>query len=201
LKRILFLVSLFCLFSIERDLFSQEGLLIDDFEGPITKETVDYGGGKGSSVEVFVEEDIKSSGNRSLKVIYEAVLGGYMWIARGYDLDVKGAGDWLILPEEINWKDFKGISFYVYGEDSKNRVVFDIKDSENEMHRFIFKDDFSGWKKITCDFEDFFVRADWQPENAERNFIIDFPIKSFQFEPLPEGKGTLYLDCVELIRK
>ncbi len=201
MKRILFLVSLFCLFSIERDLFSQEGLLIDDFEGPITKETVDYGGGKGSSVEVFVEEDIKSSGNRSLKVIYEAVLGGYMWIARGYDLDVKGAGDWLILPEEINWKDFKGISFYVYGEDSKNRVVFDIKDSENEMHRFIFKDDFSGWKKITCDFEDFFVRADWQPENAERNFIIDFPIKSFQFEPLPEGKGTLYLDCVELIRK
>jgi hypothetical protein len=179
-------------------LFAQDGILIDDFEGEISNQTVDFGTGRGSTLEVLAERNIKFSGSQSIKVIYEAILGGYMWIARGYDLDVRGAGNWCILPKDIDWKDFSGISFYMYGESSKNRIAFDIKDNGNEMWRIIINDDFSGWKKIICPFQDFFVRADWQPENSDRNYTLDFPIKSFQFEPLPEGKGTLYFDCVEL---
>lgn len=180
---------------------AQGGILIDDFEGEITNQTVDFGTGKGSTLEVLAEREIKFSGEQSIKIIYNAVLGGYMWIARGYDLDVKGASCWQIHPQDINWKDFEGISFYMYGENSKNRIAFDIKDNGNEIWRFILRDNFSGWKQIFCPFEEFFARSDWQPQDSDRNNLLDFPLKIFQFEPLPEGRGVIYFDCVELIKK
>lgn len=180
---------------------AEEALLIDDFEGPISEETVDFGTGRGSNLEVLAEKEVKFSGNQSLKIIYDAVSGGYMWIARGYDLDIKVAGAWLALPEDINWRNFNAISFYMYGQNSGNAVTFDTKDNGNEMWRFILKDDFSGWKQVIVRFEEFFARPDWQPQNADKNSSLDFPIKSFQFEPLPEGRGTLYFDCVELMKK
>jgi hypothetical protein len=45
------------------------------------------------------------------------------------------------------------------------------------------------------------VRDDWQPDGADKNGQIDFPIKVCQFEPLPGSKGTLYFDTVELVKK
>jgi hypothetical protein len=63
-----------------------QGLLLDDFEGKIiggSDGTVDFGAGGGSAVEVVAANDIKYSGGQSLKVNYNAVSGGYMWIARG----------------------------------------------------------------------------------------------------------------------
>ena len=45
------------------------------------------------------------------------------------------------------------------------------------------------------------MRDDWQPEAADKNGQLDFPVKIFQFEPLPVSKGTLYFDTVELVKK
>ncbi|KPK98903.1 MAG: hypothetical protein AMJ95_02185 [Omnitrophica WOR_2 bacterium SM23_72] len=177
-----------------------QGLLLDDFEGPITggpEGTVDFGAGNGSSVDVTAAQDIKYSGNQSLKAVYDAVSGGYMYIARGFGLDAKNTA-WLVKPEDIDWAEYKAFSFYVYGSDSKTQVAFDIKDNGNEMWRFSFEDNFKGWKKITCLFNMFFARDDWQPNNADNNLTLDFPIKVFQFEPRPQAQGTLYFDRVEL---
>ena len=177
-----------------------KGLLIDDFENPISggpDGTVDFGAGGGSSVDVIADTGIKYSGKQSLKVTYDAVSGGYMWVARGLGLDAKNTA-WLVKPEDIDWKKFKAISFYMYGSDSKARIAFDIKDNGKEMWRYMLEDNFKGWKKITCPFNEFFARSDWQPDNADKNAALDFPIKSFQFEPRPEAKGTLYFDAVEL---
>jgi hypothetical protein len=63
------------------------------------------------------------------------------------------------------------------------------------------EDNFKGWKEITCPFSEFFVRGDWQPSNADKNAVLNFPIKSFQFEPVPVSKGVVYFDRVELINK
>lgn len=181
----------------------EEGLLIDDFEGAISGGpigSVDFGAGNGSSVEVTAATDIKHSGKQSLKVVYNAVPGGYMWVARGYGLEAKNA-NWQILPEGIKWNEYKAVSFYVYGSDSKTRVSFDIKDNGNEMWRFLLEDNFKGWKQIICPFNEFFPRSDWQPGTADKNSTLDFPVKSFQFEPLPESKGTLYFDEVGLIKE
>ncbi len=177
-------------------------LLIDDFEGTISggpEGTVDFGAGNGSSVDVTAATDIQHSGKQSIKVTFDAVSGGYIWIARGFGLDAKNTA-WLIKPENIPWKDYSAISFYMYGNDSKTKVAFDIKDNGNEIWRYVTEDNFKGWKQIVCPFKDFVVRDDWQPDSADKNAVLDFPLKSYQFEPRPAAKGTLYFDQVELIK-
>lgn len=181
----------------------QEDLLIDDFETPVSggpDGTVDFGAGNGSSIEVAASSDIRYSGNQSLKLTYDAVSGGYMWAARGFDLDAKNAA-WLLNPEDIDWNEYDALSFYMYGADSKTWIAFDIKDSGNEMWRLMIEDNFKGWKRIICPFGEFYSRGDWQPDNADVNAQLDFPIKSFQFEPRPEIKNTLYFDYVQLIKQ
>ncbi len=193
------LILVFCVVSFAQG----DNFIIDDFETPIIgglDGTIDYGSGNGSSVEVSSEPEIKYSKDSSLKVVYDAVAGGYMWIARGFDLDAQNAG-WLVDPQDIIWDDYSGLAFYMYGSDSKNRIAVDVKDSGNEVWRFIINDDFSGWREVACPFAQFVVRDDWQPESSDKNSIIDFPLKSYQFEPLPESSGTLYFDRVELIKK
>ena len=180
-----------------------KGLLIDDFEGAITggaQGTVDYGSGNGSSVVVTGAADIKNTGNQSLKLVYDSVAGGYMWIARGFGLDASNA-IWLVKNDEIAWKDYTALAFYLYGSNSKTQVAVDIKDNGNEIWRLIITDDFNGWRQIVCPFDSFFARGDWQPDAADKNAQLDFPLKSYQFEPLPESKGTLYFDTVELLKE
>ncbi|MDD5664989.1 MAG: carbohydrate binding domain-containing protein [Candidatus Omnitrophica bacterium] len=202
MKKSLLLAALILAFSVVS--FAQgDNLIIDDFETPIIgglDGTIDFGSGNGSSVEVSSEPEIKYSNDSSLKVVYDAVAGGYMWIARGFDLDAQNAG-WLVDPQDIIWDDYSGAAFYMYGSDSKNRIAVDVKDSGNEVWRFIINDDFNGWKEVVCLFDQFVVRDDWQPESSDKNSVIDFPLKSYQFEPLPESSGTLYFDRVELIKK
>ena len=121
-------------------------------------------------------------------------------MAKGFYLDAHNAG-WLVMPEAINWEEFVAISFYMYGTDSKASIAFDLKDDGNELWRFIIEDNFKGWKELVCPFSQFVMRGDWQPEFANKNDVLDFPIRSFQFEPLPTSKGTIYIDQVSLIFK
>ena len=175
-------------------------LLLDDFEGEISSKTVDFGAGNGSSVEVKASVDTVYSGKQSLKIEYDSVAGGYMWIARGYNLDVTGAAQWLSNPSDISWPKFKTISFYLFGEASNVLVALDIKDSQKEIFRFMFKDDKQGWSKITCPLGQFFSRSDWQPDDAQANSVMDFPITSFQFEVRTPHKGAICIDKVELAK-
>ncbi|MCX5714066.1 MAG: chondroitinase family protein, partial [Candidatus Omnitrophica bacterium] len=178
-------------------------LLLDDFEISVSggpEGTVDFGAGNGSTVSVSAATDIKNTGNQALKVVYDAPAGGYIYVARGLNLDAKNA-NWMLKPSDIKWEDYSAISFYLYGTDSKAKIAFDIKDNGGEIWRFITEDNFKGWKRVVCSFDKFVVRDDWQPPDADKNGQIDFPIKVFQFEPLPESKGTLYFDTVELVKK
>jgi hypothetical protein len=194
---------IFVLFTVSCSAVQGQGLLLDDFEGTISggpEGTVDFGAGGGSLVEVAADTKTKNSGNQSLKITFDAVSGGYMWIAKGFGLDAKNSG-WLVKPADINWQEFNALAFYMFGSDSKAKIAFDIKDNGNELWRFMIEDNFKGWKKIICPFNEFFARGDWQPDNADKNANLDFPIKSFQFEPRPVAKGTLYFDGVELVKK
>lgn len=184
--------------------FAEEGnLLIDDFEVQVSggpEGTVDFGAGNGSSIELTGSSEIKNSGDQALKAAYDAVSGGYMYISRGSGLDAKNAR-WLVNPWDIKWEGYGAISFYVYGTGSKAKIAFDIRDKGMEMWRFIIEDDSAGWKKFVAGFDKFTARDDWQPAAADKNGQLDFPIKAYQFEPLPEAKGILYFDTVELVKK
>jgi hypothetical protein len=203
MRKVLFWVGLLMFVSSMPSLAQEpkRGLPLDDFEGAIVTGpdgTIDAGSGNGSSVSVSAAKDIRHSGAQSLKIDYDAVSGGYIWVARGYGLDVKGAAAWLAEPSKVNWSNYAAFTFYMYGSDSKARMAFDIKDANGEIFRFMVTDDFKGWKQIVCPFEQFFPRGDWQPQTAQVNGKLDFPIKSFQFEPIAVSKGTLYVDDVEL---
>jgi hypothetical protein len=179
-----------------------KGLLIDDFSGNISggpEGTVDFGSGGGSKVEVSADTQIKESGPQALKVNFYATNGGYMWVARGFGLAAKNSS-WLVKPEDIKWKDYSAISFYMFGSDSKADLAFDIKDSGGELWRYMVKDNFKGWKQVVCRFSDFVARSDWQPDNADKNSVLDFPIKSYQWEPRPVAKGVFYFNEVKLLK-
>jgi len=175
-------------------------ILLDSFEGKLNHQTVDYGASIGSSLKIEAEKQLKVCGRQSMKMTYSLARDGYMWAARGYNIDVKGAARWLVKPTDIQWEEFDRFSLYMYGSNSGGVVNFDIKDAGGEMWRFVIKDDFKGWKEIVCPFSSFFVRKDWQPSSAERNELLDFPIMSFQFEPRGTTKGIYYFDCVKLLK-
>ncbi|MDD5247304.1 MAG: carbohydrate binding domain-containing protein [Candidatus Omnitrophica bacterium] len=201
--RTLFLVV--CLvFGLMFSCFAQQNgnLALDSFEVVVSggpEGTVDFGAGNGSNVTVEAATDIAHGGKQALKVTYDAVSGGYIFVARGFDLDAKNTG-WLVEPKEIRWRDYQGVAFYCYGSNSGTKFAFDLCDDSNELWRFIFEDNFTGWKKIECPFSGFQVRTDWQADDAFKNDKLDFPVKSYQFEPLPVAAGTIYFDDVELFK-
>jgi hypothetical protein len=185
--------------------FSDENeLLLDDFEGAITageQGTVDFGSGGGSMVEVNASKEIKYHGEQALGVKFDAIDGGYIWVARGYDLTIKGAGAWQVEPKDIDFTKYNAIAFFMYGANTGVQVALDLVDNGSEYWRYLVEDNFTGWKEFVIPFSDFFVRGDWQPEKADKNTVLDFPVKVFQFEPRPQAKGTLYFDYVRLVKK
>ncbi|MCX5706102.1 MAG: hypothetical protein NTW13_00245 [Candidatus Omnitrophica bacterium] len=200
---LVFIAAVSFQFAAVRSFAADADLVIEDMEKPVVagpEGTVDFGAGNGSSVEVVSSSDVKYSGDKAIKITFNAVPGGYMYVAKGDKLDAKNAS-WQVSSQDIKWDEYKAISFYMYGSDSKARVAIDIKDKGNEIWRYIIQDNFTGWKKIVCNFSDFTARSDWQPNDAEKDAVLAFPITSFQFEPLPESKGTIYIDKVELIKK
>jgi hypothetical protein len=178
-----------------------QDLVLDSFEGLINQETVDYGISEGSTIVVTADNHDPVCGQQALRVAYNLKPSGYMWIARGYGLDVEGAAKWNYRPQEIPWKRYNAISVQMKGTGSGGVVAFDLKDSGGELWRFFLDDDFQGWKEIVCRFDEFSPRSDWQPETADNNEILDFPIMSFQFEPRLRGVGIYMFDCVSVVNR
>lgn len=176
----------------------KDPLLLDDFEGELSANTVDFGAGNNSAVSVSASDKIFKTGVQSMKVDYKQVASGYMWAGRGFEMDVPGAGVWLVKPDKVKWNKYKGISFYFYGEGKGASIAFDIKDSNKEIWRAMISDDKKGWKKVELLFSHFFSRSDWQPGDAAVDQVMDYPVKSFQFEVRSNGKGTFYVDQVEV---
>lgn len=178
---------------------SRNVLVLDDFEGEITAgRTIDAASGNGSTVVVAADDTQKTSGEQSLKISYDAVPGGYIRVARGYGLDAEDAGRWLAEPVDINWDSYGAISFSFLGSATGAKIAFDVQDANNEAFRFIITDDSRTWKTVVCTFDNFLSRDDWQPANAVIDAILDFPIKSFQFEPVAVNAGSFNIDEVVL---
>lgn len=197
-RAVIFSVFLFFVFNLTGCKPGVSPLLLDNFEGEINSETVDFGASDNSQIKVTASQENKFCGRQSLKISYDLKSGGYMWAGRGYGLEVEGAGSWLVEPRDIEWDKYGAISIAMYGQNNGAMYAFDIKDSGGEIWRYIIDDDFEGWEQLFFPFEHFFSRQDWQPEEAEVNQVLDFPVKSYQFEPILPGERKTYFDCVKL---
>lgn len=178
-------------------------LLIDSFEGRINSSTVHLEHSQGSHIKVRAERELKVCGSQSLKMEFKVKAispaeDGFVRAGRGYELKTRRAGRWLIEPHKIKWSDYNAMSFMCYGRKSNAVIKFGIRDAKGEVWKFIFRDDFKGWKEIICPFDYFYMSEDEQPEGLECNKILDFPIKSFFFEFILPGEDTFYFDCVKL---
>ena len=177
----------------------ENSLSLDSFEGKIDKSTVDFGAAAGSSIQVEADRTQKACGEQSLKMTYSLQEGGYMFCARGQGLDVATA-TWDGQPgDQVNWSEYKAISFQLMDTRENNGpIAIDIKDSGKEIWRYLINNEQKDWTKITIPLDQFKVREDWQPSTADGNRTLDFPIKSYQWEPKTPGEGVIYFDCVEL---
>lgn len=206
MKKIVIFLIIIIVFVVLCYMYSRLGsnlFVIDSFEGQIIggdNATVDYGSGSGATVFVSGVKYPVKHGSQAIKIVYDATSGGYMWIARGYNLSQENAGQWTVRPEKIKWENYDAIAFDLYGEASGNEIAVDLVDNCKEYWRATIKDDTRGWKGVVIPFSDFLPRTDWQPDNAIRNNMIDYPVMVFRFEPL-EGSGTIYVDKVCLRKR
>lgn len=175
-------------------------LMLDNLEGELTAETVDYGADDSSTINLSADTDIKFCGKQSLKLEYNLQPSGYLFCARGYGLDTVAANKWLKDPQKINWSRYQGFSFMV-SSTQKTIVAFDIKDAGDEIWYFESEVVPGDWQEITVSFDALTVRQDGQTQTAARNNVLDFPIQSYRWESRTPGEGTLHFDCVKLLRK
>jgi len=200
MKKVLYTAVLICSFCLLVGCgMNADELILDNLEGEINSTTVDYGSAKNSSLKVEADVQNKTCGHQSLRLVYELNEDGYMYAARGYGLDALNANKWSKLPEKIDWRSYQAFRFSVYGRNN-GIVAFDIKDAGGEMWRHEFNVDFEGWKDIIIPYLEFENRKDWQPQTAILNGVLEFPLKSYQWEPKRQGENKINFDCVKLIR-
>ena len=175
-------------------------VILDSFEGEISRKTVDYGAGADTYINVTASSEIKFCGKQSLKLEYDRVESSYMFCARGYGLDVLGATWEGKAPDKIKWDKYNAVSLQVYGNNNGKTIAFDVKDVSGEIYRHTFIDNFKGWQEVVISLVSIKVREDWQPKGIDGNKQLNFPLKAFQFEVLTVGQGTVYFDCVKMIQ-
>ncbi len=182
-------------------------LLIDDLEGEISS---DNGCGNGAECTItFLSRqdhpDDVYTGLQAMQITYDKTYGGYLYCARGFGL--KPAMEipeekliWSIRPEKIDFQKYNAFGFYFKGDNTGNTIAVDLLDKDREIFRHEFSDDSSEWKEITVPFAQFKQRSDYQPDWNKSNKVLDFPVVTYQFEPLTgtgkEIKGDIIIDAV-----
>ena len=198
MRKVFFLAAVAFLFTATSCLAEGNNLLLDDFEISVTgglDGTVDFGSGNGSSVQVTGVSDIKNSGNQALKVVYDAVPGGYIYVARGSGLDARNA-NWTIKPSDVKWEEYSAISFYVYGTDSKAKIAFDIKDNGGEIWRFITRDNLISQELI----EDYMVKDSSTAPRAVQLLLITRFLERICDHTTNIAEDVIYMVQAEVVK-
>ncbi len=107
-----------------------------------------------------------------------------------------------------DWTSYEGISFWLYGQNTGNDLLFEIQDNRNpgstgadvEIWSHAFVDDFSGWRLFMLDFDDDFVRKEIGNGAPNDGFGRD-QVHGWAFGSLNTGGSpvTYYMDNVALI--
>ncbi|MGE5483061.1 MAG: carbohydrate binding domain-containing protein [Bacteroidota bacterium] len=143
--------------------------------------------GPASSIKITVVDDPTAHGQRALRI--DSVTKDWNGVP------ISAAGD-----KEFDWSDYRALSMWVYGTNSGVGFFVELNDKGEEHFRSpLIVDDFIGWKQIVIPFEEFLSRDDWQPDTADMDLEITWPIRDFQPFTGASGEGYILIDLIEVI--
>jgi beta-glucanase (GH16 family) len=133
---------------------------------------------------------------------FDANVNGWGGLTHAFENDT--VDTWV--PQD--WTSYVGISFWIYGQNTGNDLLFEINENRNpgstvadtEIWSHGFKDDFSGWKNITLNFDDDFTRKEIGNGAPNDGFTRE-QVHGWAFGSLATGGAdvTYYLDDVALV--
>lgn len=106
-----------------------------------------------------------------------------------------------------DWSSYVGISFWLYGQNTGNDLLFEINENRNpgsttsdaEIWSYAFQDDFTGWQQITLGFDEFTRKE--IGNGAPNDGFTREQVHGWAFGSLATGGAnvTYYLENVALI--
>ncbi|MGK5499116.1 glycoside hydrolase family 3 N-terminal domain-containing protein [Streptomyces sp. URMC 125] len=165
---------------------------VDDFDGAFPGPIGTYGSNAGDTPKISQVAAEARPGANAFNQAMRVEYGISAW--GGFDHSLTTAED---------WSGFAGLSFWVKGTGSGQRVQFEVKDGgpnagQAELWAGYFTDDTDGWKQVRTPFEDFVRRPDYQPAGAPADGVLGLTGMWGYAVNLPAAAGTLEFDQVEL---
>lgn len=125
------------------------------------------------------------------------------------DYEIGDYGGFAIVSnaESQDWRGRTGVGFWFYGGNTggafqveifDNRSVPDPAVDTSERFEYRFVDDFSGWRRLTIAFDDFYRSTDFQPENAPDDGLSLNEVWGYGFI-LPASTGQAYISELGLV--
>lgn len=159
-----------------------DSLVIADFED--SKRPVITYAGPGSTMTAEYQTAIVHGGKQALKTKMDTS----NWA--GTLIELSGA--------TADWTGYSKLKLWVYGSKSGRRFNIDLEEKGKEQCRYTITDDFEGWKEFVIKLSEFLPRTDWQPNDADKNGKLDFPLKTIQFFTSASFGSTLYFDDISI---
>jgi glucosylceramidase len=162
-------------------------MLLTGFENEAENQAgLDTYNGPKSTVKADVVSDIAHDGKFAVKVTFDS----NDWIG----------ALWTLTPKTGDWTGMNNISYWVYTDAAKTSFNPVVEDAgmEQFMGRSPITLNGTGWHQVVIPLSQFASRTDYQNKGAKINGSIDFPVHSFHFLATIYGKGSLYIDQIEV---
>lgn len=146
---------------------------------------LDWSKYKGGGSKIELSSDTGAEG-KAIRVDYSGSSGGWWGIVRGIYRD---------------FSEYNGIEFYLKGD--PNPIRIQLRDSGHEVWTSTLTPS-ENWRKVRLPFENFTVRGDWQPTEANKNGTFDLnPVWGIQFlhsVAAQDAAGSFWIDQFKLYK-
>lgn len=134
-------------------------------------------------------------------------LGDMTVLSLDYNISDYGGFAIVTNAESQDWRGHTGVGFWFYGGNTGGTFQVEIFDNRSdpdpavdtfERYEYRFVDDFSGWRRMSIAFDDFFRATDFQPVGAPEDGLNLNEVWGYGFT-LPASTGQAYISEISLV--